>query len=64
MEALARSGPAHRLGAKLSEIQTGLGSVQKKLDQRSSTVTQAEDTQKVGGASSPAPPAPPGGSPS
>lgn len=50
-----RSGPAHRLEAKLSEIQAGLGSVQKKLEQRSSTVSQAEDTQKVKGGLSPAP---------
>lgn len=47
VETLDRSGPAHMLNAKLCEIQTGLGSVQKKLDQRSSTVAQAEDTQKV-----------------
>lgn len=49
VEALDRSSPAHRMDAKLSEIQTGLGSVQKKLEQRSSTVAQAEDTQKVKG---------------
>lgn len=42
-----RSGPVYSLGAKLSEIQTGLGSVQKRLDERSPTVTQAKVTQKV-----------------
>lgn len=47
VEAVDRSGPAYRLDTKLSEIQTGLRSVQKKLEQRSSTVTQVEDTQKV-----------------
>lgn len=47
VEAVDRSGPAYRLDAKLTEIQTGLRSVQQKLEQRSSTVAQAEDTQKV-----------------
>lgn len=47
VEAVDRSGPAYRLDAKLSEIQTGLRSVRQKLEQRSSTVAQAEDTQKV-----------------
>lgn len=47
VEAVDRSGPVSRLDAKLSEIQTGLRSVQQKLEQRSSTVAQAEDTQKV-----------------
>lgn len=46
-EAVDRAGPAYRLDAKLSEIQAGLRSVQLKLEQRSSTVAQAEDTQKV-----------------
>ncbi|TNM95726.1 hypothetical protein fugu_016809 [Takifugu bimaculatus] len=46
VEAVDRSGPAYRLDAKLSEIQTGLRSVRQKLEQRSSTVAQAEDTQK------------------
>lgn len=46
-EAVERSGPVHRLGAKLSEIQTGLRSVQKRLEERSPTVTQAKVTQKV-----------------
>lgn len=46
-EAVERSGPVHRLGAKLSEIQAGLRSVQKRLEQRSPTVTQAKITQKV-----------------
>lgn len=41
------SGPLYSLGAKLSEIQTGLNSVQKRLDERSPTVTQAKVTQKV-----------------
>ncbi|KAI3367261.1 hypothetical protein L3Q82_008148 [Scortum barcoo] len=45
-EAVERSGPVHRLGAKLSEIQAGLMSVQKRLEQRSPTVTQAKITQK------------------
>lgn len=56
VEAVDRCGPAHRLGAKLSEIQTGLRSVQKKLEQRSSTVIQAEDTQKVNHDEGQAPP--------
>ncbi|XP_047197727.1 nesprin-2 isoform X1 [Hippoglossus stenolepis] len=45
-EAVQRSGPVHRLGAKLSEIQAGLRSVQKRLEQRSPTVIEAKVTQK------------------
>ncbi|XP_042357130.1 nesprin-2-like isoform X2 [Plectropomus leopardus] len=45
-EAVEKSGPVHRLGAKLSEIQAGLMSVQKRLEQRSPNVTQAKITQK------------------
>ncbi|XP_034531278.1 nesprin-2-like [Notolabrus celidotus] len=45
-EAVERSGPVHKLGAKLSEIQAGLRSVQKRLEQRSPTVVQAKVTQK------------------
>nr|XP_029131758.1 nesprin-2 [Labrus bergylta] len=45
-EAVERSGPVHRLGAKLSEIQAGLRSVQKRLEQRSPSVAQAKVTQK------------------
>lgn len=54
--AVDRCGPAPRLGAKLSEILTGLESVQKKLGQRSSTVAQAEDSQKVNEGEVQAPP--------
>lgn len=46
-EAVESGGPIYSLGAKLSEIQTGLNSVQKRLDERSPTVTQAKVTQKV-----------------
>ncbi|KAA8578683.1 hypothetical protein FQN60_017503, partial [Etheostoma spectabile] len=45
-EAVKMSGPVHRLGAKLSEVQAGLTSVQKRLDQRSPNVTVAKITQK------------------
>lgn len=45
---MKRSGPVHRLGAKLSEIQAGLRSVQKRLEQQGPTVTHAKITQKVG----------------
>ena len=44
---MERSGPVHRLGAKLSEIQAGLMSVQKRLEQKSPNVTIATFTQKV-----------------
>lgn len=47
-EAIERSGPVHRLGARMSDIEAGLRSVQKRLEQRSPTVTQAKITQKVG----------------
>lgn len=46
-DAVQRSGPVHRLGAKLSEIQAGLRSVQRRLEQRSPSVAQAKVTQKV-----------------
>nr|XP_019964757.1 PREDICTED: nesprin-2-like [Paralichthys olivaceus] len=45
-EAAERSGPVHILGAKLSEIQAGLKSVQKRLEKRSPTVIEAKVTQK------------------
>ncbi|XP_041668040.1 microtubule-associated protein futsch-like isoform X3 [Cheilinus undulatus] len=45
-EAVKRSGPVHRLGAKLSEILVGLRSVQRRLEQRSPSVVQAKVTQK------------------
>ncbi|KAG7509989.1 nesprin-2-like [Solea senegalensis] len=45
-KAVERSGPVHRLGAKLSELQAGLRSVQDRLDQRSPTVIEAKVTQK------------------
>ncbi|KAG7233816.1 hypothetical protein INR49_006550 [Caranx melampygus] len=45
-QAVKRSGPVHKLGAKLSEIHAGLSSVQKKLDQRSPTVVEAKVIQK------------------
>lgn len=47
-EAIERSGPVHRLGAKMSDIEAGLRSVQKRLEQRSPTVIDAKITQKVG----------------
>jgi len=47
-EAVERSGPVHRLGAKLSDIQAGLRSVQRTLEERSPTVPEAKFTQKVG----------------
>lgn len=46
-EALEKSGPVYRLGARLSEIQAGLTSVQKRLEQRSPNVSQAKLTQRV-----------------
>nr|XP_020467229.1 uncharacterized protein LOC109966618 [Monopterus albus] len=46
-EAVEMSGPVHRLGANLSEIQAGLRAVQKRLDQRSPTVIEAKITQKI-----------------
>ncbi|XP_031728981.1 nesprin-2-like isoform X3 [Anarrhichthys ocellatus] len=45
-EAVEMSGPVYRLGAKLSEIQAGLTSVQKRLEQRSPNMAQAKVTQK------------------
>ncbi|KAK7884451.1 hypothetical protein WMY93_027574 [Mugilogobius chulae] len=44
--AVEKSGPVYRLGAKLSEIQSGLNSVQKRLDQKSPTAVEAKVTQK------------------
>lgn len=44
---MERSGPVHRLGAKLSEIQAGLRSVEKRLEQRSPSAIEAKVTQKV-----------------
>ncbi|CAJ1074541.1 LOW QUALITY PROTEIN: nesprin-2 [Xyrichtys novacula] len=41
-----RSGPVHKLAAKLCEIQAGLRSVQRRLEQRSPTVTEAKVIQK------------------
>ncbi|XP_020772948.2 nesprin-2-like [Boleophthalmus pectinirostris] len=45
-EAVEKSGPVYRLGAKLSEIQSGLHSLQKRLDQKSPTAAEAKITQK------------------
>ncbi|KAM4723418.1 nesprin-2 [Anableps anableps] len=45
-EAVERSGPVHRLGTKLSGVQVGLRSVQNRMKERSSTVTEAKITQK------------------
>lgn len=47
-EGVKRSGPVHRLGSKLSDIQAGLKSVQNRLEDRSPTVAEAKLTQKVG----------------
>uniref|UniRef100_A0A671L7J1 KASH domain-containing protein n=1 Tax=Sinocyclocheilus anshuiensis TaxID=1608454 RepID=A0A671L7J1_9TELE len=44
--AVEKSGPLHRLGAKISEIKAGLGSVQSWLEQKSLNFTEAETTQK------------------
>ncbi|XP_073690696.1 nesprin-2-like [Garra rufa] len=44
--AVEKSGPLHRLGAKVSEIKAGLGSVQSWLEQKSLNFTEAESTQK------------------
>ncbi|KTF78168.1 hypothetical protein cypCar_00022230 [Cyprinus carpio] len=44
--AVEKSGPLHRLGAKISEIKAGLGSVQSWLEQKSLNFTEAESTQK------------------
>lgn len=44
---MERSGPVHRLGAKLCEIQAGLRSVQKRLEQRSPNMIEVKITQKV-----------------
>lgn len=46
-DVMEKSGPLHRLGAKVSEIKAGLGSVQDKLQQRSPSLSEAESTQKV-----------------
>ncbi|RVE56939.1 hypothetical protein OJAV_G00211250 [Oryzias javanicus] len=45
-EALRKSGPNYRLGVKLSDIHTGLTSVQRRLEERSSSVMDAKVTQK------------------
>ncbi len=45
--AVEKSGPLHMLGAKISEIKAGLGSVQSMLEQKSLNFTEAESTQKV-----------------
>lgn len=45
--AVEKSGPLHRMGAKISEIKAGLGSVQSWLDQKSQNFNEAESTQKV-----------------
>uniref|UniRef100_A0A9J8A0G7 Nesprin-2-like n=1 Tax=Cyprinus carpio carpio TaxID=630221 RepID=A0A9J8A0G7_CYPCA len=44
--AVEKSGPLHRLGAKISEVKAGLGSVQSWLEQKSLNFTEAESTQK------------------
>ncbi|XP_067242791.1 nesprin-2 isoform X14 [Chanodichthys erythropterus] len=44
--AVEKSGPLHRLGAKISEIKAGLGSVQSWLEQKSLNFNEAESTQK------------------
>uniref|UniRef100_A0A671NG48 KASH domain-containing protein n=1 Tax=Sinocyclocheilus anshuiensis TaxID=1608454 RepID=A0A671NG48_9TELE len=44
--AVEKSGPLHRLGAKISEIKAGLGSVQSWLEQKSLNFSEAESTQK------------------
>ena len=46
-DTVEKSSPLQRLGAKLSEIKAGLGSVQDKLQQRSPSLSEAERTQKV-----------------
>ncbi|XP_028298172.1 nesprin-2-like isoform X2 [Gouania willdenowi] len=45
-KAVEKSGPVHKLGARLSEIQAGLGSVQKRLEEKSPTVVEAKVTQR------------------
>uniref|UniRef100_A0AAR2KFY0 Calponin-homology (CH) domain-containing protein n=1 Tax=Pygocentrus nattereri TaxID=42514 RepID=A0AAR2KFY0_PYGNA len=45
-EAVEKSGPLHRLDARLSEIKAGLESVQIRLEQKSPNVLEAENTQK------------------
>lgn len=45
--AVEKSGPLHRLGAKISEIKAGLGSVQSWLEQKNLNFNEAESTQKV-----------------
>ncbi|KAM9777590.1 nesprin-2 [Neosynchiropus ocellatus] len=46
-QAVERSGPLNKLGARLSEIQAGLDSVQKRLEDRSSSMAEAKVTQKL-----------------
>ncbi|KAK5606833.1 hypothetical protein CRENBAI_014970 [Crenichthys baileyi] len=45
-EAVERSGPVHRLGTKLSDVQVGLRSVKNRMKERSPTVIEAKITQK------------------
>ncbi|MEQ2260616.1 hypothetical protein XENORESO_021224, partial [Xenotaenia resolanae] len=45
-EAVERSGPVHRLGTKLSDVQVGLRSVQNRMKERNPTVIEAKITQK------------------
>lgn len=45
--AVEKSGPLHRLAAKISEIKAGLGSVVSWLEQKSLNFSEAESTQKV-----------------
>ncbi|XP_077477536.1 nesprin-2-like [Stigmatopora argus] len=46
-EAIEKSGPIHKIAAKLLETQAGLRSVQKRLEDRSSNVDEAELAQKM-----------------
>ncbi|KAG5285202.1 hypothetical protein AALO_G00000700 [Alosa alosa] len=47
LDMVEKSGPLHRLGARVAEIRAGLGSVQSRLKQRSASITEAEATQKI-----------------
>ncbi|XP_061890413.1 uncharacterized protein LOC133640784 [Entelurus aequoreus] len=46
-EAIEKSDPVRRIGAKLLETHTGLSSVRQTLEEKSSTVTDAKLTQKL-----------------
>ncbi|XP_061531423.1 nesprin-2-like [Phycodurus eques] len=46
-EAIEKSGPVHRIAAKLLETQAGLRSVQERLEDRSSSVAEAKLAQKM-----------------